>query len=53
MNNLSASKLFKKETKTKKLKEKKEDVKKWSSLCTNHQYLQIGCKFKWAKLEKP
>ncbi len=26
--------------------------KKSSSLWANHQYLQIGCKLKWEKLEK-
>jgi len=32
---------------------KKNDLKKWFSLWANRQYLEIGCKLKWAKLEKP
>ncbi len=32
-------------------KEEEENLKKWFSLCANHQYLQTGWRLKWAKLE--
>jgi len=54
MNDLWAYNLYKKERKEKIwLKEEEGDLNKWSSLWANHQYLQIWCKLKWAKLEKP
>jgi len=34
----------------KKKKKQQQDLKKWSSLLAIHQYFQIGCKLKWAKL---
>jgi hypothetical protein len=44
---------FTRRGKKKVAKEKEEKNKKWFNLWTIYQHLQIGCKLRWARLQKP